>query len=449
MQSIPTVRLAVLASGSGTTLQNFIDRIRDGSLPAKIEVVISDKEGCYALERAKLNGIDAVVLPWKDYRTPQAFSDAMYDVLSRYRIDLITLAGFLKQIVVNADYRNRIMNIHPALIPAFCGKGFYGHAVHEAVIDSGVKVSGCTVHFVDDDYDHGPIILQRTVSVLKNDTPDTLAARVFEQECLAYPQAIRLFAAGCLEPRDGRVVASALPPEYAALGSQQYMLSIVMPVYNEKATIRASVQRVLEVDLPKEILIVDDGSTDGTSQELDQLAQEFGVRVFHMPKNQGKGAAVREGYKHAAGDIVVVQDADLEYDPQELRELIEPIKRGFADVVYGSRLNGGKAQRVYLYSHFVANKFLSFFLDSLFNTTLTDMETCYKVMTRRVIQMLNLKSNGFEIEAEISAKVFKNKFRVYEMPISYYGRTYSEGKKIRWSDGFMAVWTLLKYRFFD
>jgi len=228
-------------------------------------------------------------------------------------------------------------------------------------------------------------------------------------------------------------------------------LSIVMPVYNEKETILKIVEKVIALDIEKEIIIVDDCSTDGTceliKEKLDGKYPE--VRILYHVANQGKGAALRTGFKHVKGEIVAIQDADLEYEPAEFRDLIKPITDGFADVVYGSRLSGGKPQRMYLFWHLVGNKFLTLIANLLYNTTISDMETCYKVMTKRVLNSISLKSKHFNIEPEITAKIFKQHYRVYEMPISYYGRDYSEGKKIRWIDGFSAIWTLIKYRFMD
>jgi len=193
------IKLAVLISGGGTTLQNFIDRIDSGELNASIEVVIASSRKAYGLERAKQAGIPACVVRRKDCPTIAAFGEANFEIIRKYKADLVCLAGYLKLIPIPDDYDGRVMNIHPALIPAFCGDGFYGHAVHQGVLDYGAKVSGCTVHFVDNVYDNGPIIRQRTVPVLDDDTADTLAARVFEQECIAYPEAIRLYAEGRLK----------------------------------------------------------------------------------------------------------------------------------------------------------------------------------------------------------------------------------------------------------
>jgi len=204
------VRLGVLLSGSGRTLQNFLDRIAAGTLPAKVEVVIASKPGVKGLERAARAGIDHFTVHRKEYPDSRAHSTAINEILARYEIDLICLAGYMHLYYFPEAFRGRIMNIHPALIPAFCGKGYYGHHVHEAVINSGAKVTGCTVHFVDEQYDHGPIIVQKTVPVLDDDTPDTVADRVFGQECEAFPEAIRLFAEGRLKIEGQRV--RVLPP---------------------------------------------------------------------------------------------------------------------------------------------------------------------------------------------------------------------------------------------
>jgi phosphoribosylglycinamide formyltransferase-1 len=202
------VRLAVLLSGSGTTLQNLIDRIADGRLRAEIAVVIASRPDAGGLERARRAGIPAVAVPRKQFATPQEFNDTLHAELAQHEFDLIILAGFLSQFELRKRYAHRVLNIHPALIPAFCGKGFYGEKVHRAVIESGVKVSGCTVHFADDEYDHGPIILQGSVPVLDDDTPDTLAARVHAMENEIYPEAIRLWAEGRLQVVGRRVKIS-------------------------------------------------------------------------------------------------------------------------------------------------------------------------------------------------------------------------------------------------
>src|SRR6185295_8570797 len=213
-------------------------------------------------------------------------------------------------------------------------------------------------------------------------------------------------------------------------------LTVVMPVYNEAKTIREIVRQVQAVPIEKEILIVDDGSTDGTRDILRELDGQGGVRVFLQPTNQGKGAAVSVGFSHATGDVVVVQDADLEYDPKEYVKLLGPIVDGHADVVYGSRFLGGGERRVLYFWHTVGNRLLTLASNMATNLNLTDMETCYKMLRREVVQSMKIESRRFGIEPEITAKVARRGYRVYEVPISYYGRTYEEGKKIGWKDAF-------------
>jgi len=225
-------------------------------------------------------------------------------------------------------------------------------------------------------------------------------------------------------------------------------LSVVMPVFNEKDTIQEIIKKVSQVDIDKEIIIVDDASTDGARQILQGLKQD-GVKVFFHERNLGKGKALKTGFKEASADIIIIQAADLEYDPKEYLRLIEPIAQGHADVVYGSRLSGGMPQRVYMFWHKVGNNFLTFLTNILYNTTLSDMETGYKVFKKEVIANIDIKSRDFTVEAEITAKIFKQKYRVYEMPISYYGRNYSEGKKIRWYHGISAIIALIRYKFTD
>lgn len=228
------------------------------------------------------------------------------------------------------------------------------------------------------------------------------------------------------------------------------ILSVVMPVYNENNTILKIIDKVLKLDIVKEIIVVDDCSKDGTSDILKTARFDDRVKIFYHAKNQGKGAALRTGFSKVSGDIVVIQDADLEYDPNEFLEMIKPIEDGAADVVYGSRLSGGKPQRMYLFWHKMGNDFLTFVTNILYNCTLTDMETCYKMFRRGVIEKINIRSNDFSVEPELTAKILKNKkLRIYELPISYYGRNYDEGKKITWKHGFGALWTLLKYKFLD
>lgn len=227
-------------------------------------------------------------------------------------------------------------------------------------------------------------------------------------------------------------------------------LSVVMPVYNEKDTVLKIVDKVLSLDIVKELIIVDDFSRDGTRDLLKNSTLDKRVRIFYHDKNMGKGAALRTGFRQITGDVVVIQDADLEYNPHEFLEMIKPIQEGMADVVYGSRLSGGRPQRVYMFWHRVGNDFLTFLTNLLYNTTLTDMETCYKMFRKKVLDDITIRSDGFSVEPELTAKILKHKdIRIYEIPISYYGRSYAEGKKITWKHGFGALWTLLKYRFVD
>ena len=228
------------------------------------------------------------------------------------------------------------------------------------------------------------------------------------------------------------------------------MLSVVIPVYNEKTTILEIIAKVLKLDFVGEVLVVDDGSTDGTREFLKETPFDGRVKLFFHERNRGKGAALRTGFGHVTGAIVAIQDADLEYDPGEFAEMIRPIHDGVADVVYGSRLSGGKPQRVHLFWHRMGNGFLTFLTDLLYNTTLSDMETCYKMFRKSVLDTIRIESDGFSVEPELTAKICKNKqWRIYEIPISYYGRSYAEGKKITWRHGVSALWTLLKFRFRD
>lgn len=225
-----------------------------------------------------------------------------------------------------------------------------------------------------------------------------------------------------------------------------------MPVYNEAKTIHEIIKKVEEAeigDVRKELIIVDDGSKDGTREVLRDLSQNSAYKIYFHGQNMGKGAALRTALHYATGDIVLVQDADLEYDPAEYAELIKPVIEGRADVVYGSRLTGGKVARAFNFWHYLGNKLLTFITNVLYNAILSDMETCYKVFRTDVIKSFQIKSNRFDFEPEITAKVLKRKYKLYEMPISYYGRDFAEGKKITWKDGFAAVWALVKYRFVD
>src|SRR5687767_12460028 len=223
------------------------------------------------------------------------------------------------------------------------------------------------------------------------------------------------------------------------------LLSVVMPVFNEIRTIDEIIGRVLAVPLRVELIVVDDCSTDGTREHLVELQKEHGFTLLLQERNQGKGAALRRGFSAVRGDVVAVQDADLEYSPEEFPQLMEFIVDGRADVVYGSRFLG--RHRVFLFTHYLGNRVLTMLTNVLYNTMLTDMETCYKVMRREVLHGLDLRSNGFGIEPEMTAKIFKRGYRVYEVPITYDGRGYDEGKKIGWKDGVVALWVLVKYRF--
>jgi glycosyltransferase involved in cell wall biosynthesis len=244
-------------------------------------------------------------------------------------------------------------------------------------------------------------------------------------------------------------------------------VSIVIPVYNEKSTIDEILRRVLDTSIRKEVIIVDDCSTDGTRQILENMAarqangeitapaQDGGdpivlreLRFFFQAPNQGKGAALRRGFAQATGEIVLVQDADLEYDPRDYPVLLGPIIDGRADVVYGSRFLGGP-QRVHYFWHYVANRSLTLLSDICTNLKLSDMETCYKVFRKEVLKGIQLKSNRFGFEPEITAKIAKHQWRIYEVPITYAGRTYEEGKKITWKDGVQALWCIIRYKFGD
>ena len=229
-------------------------------------------------------------------------------------------------------------------------------------------------------------------------------------------------------------------------------LSIVIPVYNEAATISQIVDMVRSVDvgMDKEILLVDDCSRDGTRDVLEKMGKkQVDLKVLFHEVNQGKGAALRTGFTAATGDVVLIQDADLEYDPKEYPRLLQPIVDGHADVVYGSRFLGGGAHRVVFYWHYLGNRLLTTLSNMTTNLNLTDMEVCYKVFKRAVIQSIPLRENRFGFEVEITAKIARRKLKIYEVPISYYGRDYSEGKKIGWKDGFSALRCIVKYMFAD
>ncbi len=226
-------------------------------------------------------------------------------------------------------------------------------------------------------------------------------------------------------------------------------LSVVMPVYNEEETVEAIVAAVQAIDIPKEIIIVNDASTDGTAVKLDSIAGNSQVRLITHERNRGKGAALRSGFKHATGEIVIVQDSDLEYDPTEYPRLLEPILVGKADVVYGSRFIGGESHRVLYFWHFLGNRFLTLLSNMFTNLNLTDMETCYKVFRREIIEQITIEEDRFGFEPEVTAKLSKIPgIRIHEVGISYSGRTYEEGKKIGWKDGVRAIWCILKYNVF-
>lgn len=225
-------------------------------------------------------------------------------------------------------------------------------------------------------------------------------------------------------------------------------LSVIIPVYNEVKNIEEIIKRVQTTKLAKEILVVDDGSQDGTREILQGLDGKKKVHVILHKKNQGKGAAVVTGMKAAKGDVLLIQDADLEYDPRDYPMLLQPIQEGLADVVYGSRFLGGP-HRVAMFWHQVANQLLTFLTNILYDSILTDMETGYKVFHRKVIEGMNIKARRFNFEPEFTAKILKRKYRIFEVPISFNPRDYAEGKKIKFKDAFEAVWTLLKYRFMD
>jgi glycosyltransferase involved in cell wall biosynthesis len=222
------------------------------------------------------------------------------------------------------------------------------------------------------------------------------------------------------------------------------LLSVAMPVFNERATIDEIIARVLAIPMRVELIVVDDGSTDGTRERLEELRRQHNFTLLLQPKNLGKGAALKRAFSAVTGDIVAIQDADLEYSPEELPHLAELIIEGRADVVYGSRFLG--RHRVFLFTHYLGNRILTLATNVLYNTMLTDMETCYKVMRREVLEGLDLRSRGFGVEPELTAKIFKRGYRVYEVPITYDGRGYDEGKKITWKDGLTALWVLIRHR---
>ncbi len=225
-------------------------------------------------------------------------------------------------------------------------------------------------------------------------------------------------------------------------------VSVIIPVYDEVNTIEEILHRVEATKLASEIIVVDDGSTDGTREKLTSLQEDGHLRIFLHDRNLGKGAAIRTGIQEATGEVILIQDADLEYDPRDYPMLIQPIEEGIADVVYGSRFLGGP-RRTAMYWHMVANKMLTFMTNLLYNTILSDMETGYKVFKREVVEGMKIRANKFDFEPEFTAKILKRKVRVYEVPISFNPRDYEEGKKIGINDAFQAVWALIKYRFID
>ena len=224
-------------------------------------------------------------------------------------------------------------------------------------------------------------------------------------------------------------------------------IAFLVPAYNESATIRGVLEAIDALGLDRQVVVVDDGSTDATAEIVREYAESSPGIVLLQQANQGKGAALRAGIPLLEGDVAVIQDADMEYDPAEVPHLIDPILQGVADVVYGSRLSGGRAQRAYMFWHLMGNKFLSLLTGVLFNTTLSDMETGYKAFRLEILKSLPLTESQFGIEPEITGWICRRHLRIYEVPISYYGRTYDEGKNITWRDGFRAVWVLLRVRF--
>jgi len=225
------------------------------------------------------------------------------------------------------------------------------------------------------------------------------------------------------------------------------LLSVIIPVYNERETLKEILARVRVVDLEKEILVIDDGSTDGTRDVLKEEEKTGDLKVLYHETNKGKGAAVRTGLEHARGEVIIIQDADLEYDPQDYHKLLKPILEGQAEVVYGSRFLEFRETMFFLQA--LGNRIVTLVTNLLYGTALSDMETCYKVFRAEVVKSIPLRSRRFELEPEITAKLLKRGYRIHEVPISYQGREYHEGKKLTWRDGITALWILIKYRFVD
>ncbi|TMK62188.1 MAG: glycosyltransferase family 2 protein [Actinobacteria bacterium] len=246
---------------------------------------------------------------------------------------------------------------------------------------------------------------------------------------------------------DTEFAAPQLASDRLTPTSPEPLISFVVPAYNEASSLQDVLQRVYTLPLRAEVIAVDDGSTDRTAEILERFAESHGLIVIRHERNRGKGAAVRTGIARSTGEVVLIQDADMEYDPSDVPDLIRPIVEGYADVVYGSRLTGGRPQRAYMFWHLLGNRLLALLTNVLWNTTLSDMETGYKAFRGELVRSFELTEDDFRIEPEITAQVLDRKLRLYQLPIAYYGRAYDEGKKIGWRDGPPAVWTLLRLRF--